>query len=524
MQRVIGTISSLLDVNQEITYEWSIRIKANQTVIRDKYILWLPKNTFKHIPSILKVLNCPEKLIETQKKHAQKTVNIGLGISNKENQCNVLYIHYLEKNTLKDIYKAYQWNTSKKIEKQQYHFFFFPETPKGIKPESLVSTRLLKVYYKAYENSLLKKSAGFWLREHRQTYNQICISYPWQPKLSEIFNSLSLFSNFNKNDLLIKQYKNFHFKHLAFNRDENNPHLTVYFSGKMQLKELSNLNYAKKTANNHTKTLHKYIKQGILDKTITNLPGNNTYLSDFYSTDGVEYWKKVLGKNMHYHFGLFTENNNVPNLKNNTAFDNAIETLFKFIPSGSSIYDMGCGWGGPAKLLTEKNANKVTGITLSKTQFKYCNDIGIQTRLGNIENTLPPGYFDTLLMMESLEHIHNKYQLLKNLRYFSDQLIIRTHCQNTNTSNLVFGNTMKVISSDLLVDILTKAGWKIKHLKNRRMESLPTIDLWKSRFKNIPKQNDPHFEYFRNFVYRVSNSKKEWAKNNPLIEIVAVKS
>ena len=62
---------------------------------------------------------------------------------------------------------------------------------------------------------------------------------------------------------------------------------------------------------------------------------------DFYSTTPLDALKIILGPELHYHFGIYASDQ--------TSYDEAqrqaVRDLFRFIPFGASVLDLGCGWG-----------------------------------------------------------------------------------------------------------------------------------------------------------------------------------
>jgi tocopherol O-methyltransferase len=82
------------------------------------------------------------------------------------------------------------------------------------------------------------------------------------------------------------------------------------------------------------------------------------------------------------------------------------------IGSGDTVCDVGCGFGGTARILAEEYGASVTGLTLSEDQVAY----GAARSNGNpryllqdwLDNDLPVGAFDAVVAIESWEHMHDK--------------------------------------------------------------------------------------------------------------------
>jgi cyclopropane fatty-acyl-phospholipid synthase-like methyltransferase len=249
----------------------------------------------------------------------------------------------------------------------------------------------------------------------------------------------------------------------------------------------------------------------------------NTSVGEFYDTKHIDIWQKVLGRKMHYHFGIFEDPVNLPSddAGIDAAFDRAVSELYPYFPIGGRVYDIGCGWGGTALQLAQALECRVEGITASKTQFRYCASQDLLVRYGDVESTLPAGYFDCMLMLESLCHIRNKLRLLRILRTFGRRLILREHCQDHSPASINFGSTMYMISSTKLRTLLEQAGWHITYWRNRRAESMPSVQAWHNRLQMIPQTQDTHLETLRFFCDRLLTCADEWADSNPLIEVVA---
>lgn len=78
---------------------------------------------------------------------------------------------------------------------------------------------------------------------------------------------------------------------------------------------------------------------------------------------------------------------------------------------GTEVCDIGCGYGATAKILAERHGARVTGMTVSKTQWEYAqayNSVGEQTTYllrDWYANQLPDNHFDVVETVESLEHM-----------------------------------------------------------------------------------------------------------------------
>ena len=230
----------------------------------------------------------------------------------------------------------------------------------------------------------------------------------------------------------------------------------------------------------------------------------------------------MFGEKIQNHYGFFLNDSDEPKEDSQEAFERAITALFPHLPKQGRIYEIGCGWGNVlAKISTSLN-NNVLGITPNKTQFKHIADQDIAVRFGDLESTIPPGYFDVILLLESFSNIKEKIKFLKSLRPFTHKIVMRVNCHNRDFFAPSLIKSKYPIQSSELKKILQDAGWIIKHWNDRRAETLPTIKFWHDRLQNLPKISDRKIEEMKTWCSTVLENPQEWAKNNPLIEVLAI--
>ena len=122
----------------------------------------------------------------------------------------------------------------------------------------------------------------------------------------------------------------------------------------------------------------------------------------------------------HLHHGLW--------LTGRETVDQAVRALVDRVADraaigrGDAVCDVGCGYGATARHLRRTRGAKVTGITLSASQFEAAARIGgtldgVEIRLGDwMENGLPSACFDAAVAIESTEHMADKERCFAEVR------------------------------------------------------------------------------------------------------------
>ena len=119
----------------------------------------------------------------------------------------------------------------------------------------------------------------------------------------------------------------------------------------------------------------------------------------------------------------------------NTAQYNKVNTIIKKLNAkpGSSILDIGCGWGKIAQYISSQTKCKVTGITISNEQEKYANTtynpeqvIVIDMDYRNISGT-----FDYIYSIGMFEHVRYEnydtfFQVIKKCLRPSGRMVLHT--------------------------------------------------------------------------------------------------
>ena len=112
-------------------------------------------------------------------------------------------------------------------------------------------------------------------------------------------------------------------------------------------------------------------------------------LDNFYSQESISEWKQIIGEDLHYHFGYFRGSEDLE-----TGLKQTVRNFYPYITTGSRVLDIGCGWGGPNKMLSQELQCSVVGTTISVEQTKYCQNIGLNDRTQDVETTENKGDYD----------------------------------------------------------------------------------------------------------------------------------
>lgn len=528
---ILAQVGGAFCKTRQRNLEWSLKVSKKAVIESDRFTCWLIgeglEEEFVPILRFLEEDGAPSGVVKRQIDLSQRSVRQGIGISRKGNGFERrLYIHYADRPNQLPRYEALIWTGPQEFSVATYEFHFFPESPLGEKPQALAHPRSINTILEITKIKKIQQISGFWLRRREGRIDQIDISFPWQPQLRELSGILrKLCLDLGASTSWLGVYRNHPLRHLAFSTTtEEDLTFTAYFSSSADEKWPEDLKTLKKTVLKNGDLERRLIGEKIFSH-LPELNSSRDYsLDEFYSTNDLNLWKRILGQEMHYHAGIFPArqlDGEISDELADRAARRAIEELYPYIPQGSRIYDIGCGWSGPLKMITKDLGCHGVGLTISKTQFLYGHQLGLLVRHGDAEATLPPGRFDCMILIESFCHIKEKINLLKVMRLYSDRLIMRVNCQDWRENSVNFGGTMPMIRSHQLREMIIGAGWKIVHWRDRRMESLPSVGVWHRRLQSIPPNNDRHMNILREYTKKVLTNPLAWAIRNPLIEVVA---
>jgi cyclopropane fatty-acyl-phospholipid synthase-like methyltransferase len=239
----------------------------------------------------------------------------------------------------------------------------------------------------------------------------------------------------------------------------------------------------------------------------------------YYSNVPIAAWQQIIGEELHYHFGFFRGQEDLQ-----TGLRQTVQNFYGFIPEGSRVLDIGCGWGGPANLLIAERRCIVKGLTIADAQVSYCRTLGLDVEHRDVEREALPMGYDVALLLEVLEHIRDKVSLLRRLRQSARRAVIAANCiAQATVARECFGQTVVLCTVGELQCALQEAGWRIVHLRQRRFESLRSLVHWKNNLQRVYGPTEPpgQLGQLRGLVTRALRDPIRWCVANPLVDVVA---
>ncbi|MGH9754353.1 MAG: SAM-dependent methyltransferase [Blastocatellia bacterium] len=523
--------SELAQCNQ-VELEFSLRLRPGGVEAQGRFGCWLEGNRpvdFEPMARALERLNAPPS-VRAAHQQAEGPVRQGVGVAFAEDGPEFrLYLHGRNQTTLADHYRAWRWRPDSASAPSIYTFHFLPETSSGQNPLDLIPTQLRPAFSLLLADERLRQSSGFWLRESGSgEIDQLDLAFPWRPLAGTLPGLIEIADLFALPIEEPSRWRELAIRHIAIRVGSATPVITLYASAPSKAPWPADEAALQEQVRRGAMEFHRAVEDEVYSR-LPPLPSagpGRAELDHFYDGE-VTTWQTVLGHELHYHAGLFdTHELEAPDLEvddaaMNAALNRAVTELYPFIPTGGRVYDLGCGWGGPLAMWIRDLGCPSLGLTISRSQFRYVAARGLPARWGDAERTLPPGHFDSVILLESLSHIHDKARLLQMLRLFADRLVMRVNCQDGSPASPAFNGTMQMISSMRLRELLEVSGWRVKQWRDRRRQALPSVAVWHRRLQSLPVTGDRHLETLRDWCERVMIAPEAWARHNPLIEVVA---
>jgi Methionine biosynthesis protein MetW len=499
-----------------VTLEFSVRIGGGAADRFGRFGAWIRGDPIDspRLKQVLEALGAPAAA------HAALplgTVRRGLAVSMRPVPEFRLYLHGRGPLGV-DRYTAIRWRSGAAASASEYRFHYAPERADGVRPEALVHPDLRAMAAEISRDPRYRATSGFWLRSSRPgTVDQVDFAFPWSPPAGTLPAIAPLIAACDPS------LSSLPVRHIAF-PTAGTPKVTLYCAGPAASRwpktEAQLQDQARAGASD------RHARSAMLGATLDEDRGSDAAALDAFYGGPVAAWQAVLGPALHYHHGLFAPGDG-PTASPDAmaaAMRRAVGALYPFIPAGADVYDIGCGWGGPLAMLVRDRGCTALGLTVSRTQFRHIAAMGLPVRWGDAERTLPPRRFDCVLMLDSFEHIVDKPRLLARLRPYADRLVMRVNCQDAAPPGGAFAGSMRMIASAELRAMVEAAGWRVRHWRDVRGETMLSHEPWYRRLRALPAETiaaDPHLQAFETWCRRVLLGGKAWADNNPLIEFAA---
>jgi len=159
---------------------------------------------------------------------------------------------------------------------------------------------------------------------------------------------------------------------------------------------------------------------------------------------GNNFYKKMLGDAMAYSCGYWQDTEDLQESQNNKY-----ELICKKLQlkKGEKVLEIGCGWGGLAKYMSEKYKCEVVGVNISKEQVKFgkkiCENLPVEIILADYRH--PKNYnpnnikFDKAVSVGMFEHVGPKnfrpyFRIIQN--QIKDDGLFLLHTIGSNITGL----------------------------------------------------------------------------------------
>ncbi|HNH50285.1 MAG TPA: class I SAM-dependent methyltransferase, partial [Myxococcota bacterium] len=373
-----------------------------------RFTCWrgVDESRFAGIQSTLRAVEAPMEVCRAQVEATADGVRQGIGVAVTEKGLQWrLYLHTHSPQALRSTYRSLRWDQSGAIREDDYSFHYLPALATGQTPDQLVHPDCAEVMAALLRTPRVQELSGFYVRKHQSALRQVDLTFAWHPRLQTLEGPLRTWcDHIGAPTGWLDELAHHPVRHVAFSGPEDPPAATLYFSAAIGHGEWPNdLHALREAVRQAAESARRATEEGTFAALPPALPPDPS-IGAFYDTHDLSPWRTVLGPNLHYHFGLFDAEDPVES-RAEGAFERAVRVLYPHIPPGCRVYDMGCGWGGPALQLVRDLGCRVEGITASHSQFRWCNEKGLLVRHADMEATLPPGRFDVVLMLESFCHV-----------------------------------------------------------------------------------------------------------------------
>jgi SAM-dependent methyltransferase len=203
-------------------------------------------------------------------------------------------------------------------------------------------------------------------------------------------------------------------------------------------------------------------------------------LQDFYDSVNLDNWTELLGADMHYHFGQENE-------YNIDIFEYSVHRLLPFIEANERVLDCGCGWGGPANLISRERNASVTSITCSGNQARYAaaRHPHLDVRHQDLHEFHPDTGYGAALFVESYTHLADPVRVLNHVARDVRTILMRDH-YSLGGDFFAEHWHMRFPSRTRLESELAQAGFRIEVFENVMPRcAKATAEYWKRGIERI---------------------------------------
>ncbi|MEQ8453777.1 MAG: class I SAM-dependent methyltransferase [Sandaracinaceae bacterium] len=204
-------------------------------------------------------------------------------------------------------------------------------------------------------------------------------------------------------------------------------------------------------------------------------------VADLYDDDP-EIWAEVIGPTHHYHFGIVDPEADPEDAE--AHFDFTVRSLYRWIPRGARVLDLGCGWGGAARMLARERDAKMVGVTISAPQVAFYEQHvpGGRCVHADMAQLDIEERFDVGIALESFCHVDLPGASLARIRGHVDRLVLLDHV-STGDSYEVEAWRMRFPSREEFRALVEGAGFRIVHDEENDVPWVTAARYWLRRVR-----------------------------------------
>ena len=231
-----------------------------------------------------------------------------------------------------------------------------------------------------------------------------------------------------------------------------------------------------------------------------NLKGSQKNISAHYDLNN-DFFKLFLDPTMTYSSGYFKETEDTLEQAQKNKYQSLCEAIK--LNENNHILEIGCGWGGFAIYAATAFGCKVTGITISKEQFKYATDkvktLGLEKQISIVfeDYRKVKGKFDKVVSIEMIEAVGHKY-----FKAYFKQI------DNLLTEEGVLGLQAIVIPDQRYDEYRKSIDWLQKHIfPGGLLPSIAKIN------ESVNKTGNMNLYSLKEMGFSYANTLRHWLSN-----------